>query len=73
MTASAFRQLFPRSRRRSRFTKSSSGSWKEFPDAVCAPPLAKPKLIRVTFTPQNREKLSVDVTGPFADVTPDEE
>jgi len=43
----------------------------EFPDAVCAPPLWQRKPVRVTFTPQNGEKLSVDVNGRFADVTPD--
>jgi len=43
----------------------------EFPEAVCAPPLWQRKPMRVTFTPQNGEKLSVDVNGRFADVTPD--
>ena len=43
----------------------------EFPESVCAPPLWQRKPIRVTFTPQNGEKLSVDVNGRFADVTPD--
>jgi hypothetical protein len=43
----------------------------EFPDSVCAPPLWQRKPIRVTFNPQNGEKLSVDVNGRFADVTPD--
>jgi hypothetical protein len=43
----------------------------EFPDAVCAPPLWQRKPIRVTFTPQSGDKLSVDVNGRFADVTPD--
>jgi len=43
----------------------------EFPEAVCAPPLWQRKPIRATFTPQNGGKLSVDVNGRFADVTPD--
>jgi hypothetical protein len=43
----------------------------EFPDAVCATPLWQRKPIRVTFTPQNGDKLSVDVNGRFADATPD--
>ena len=43
----------------------------EFPDAVCEPPLWQRKPARVTFTPQAGEKLSVDVNGRFADVTPD--
>ena len=43
----------------------------ELPEAVCAPPLWQRKPIRVTFTPQNGEKLSVDVNGRFADITPD--
>ena len=43
----------------------------EFPDAVCAPPLWQRSPARVTFTPRNGEKLSVDVNGRFADLTPD--
>lgn len=43
----------------------------ELPDAVCEPPLWQRKPARVIFTPQNGEKLSVDVNGRFADVTPD--
>jgi hypothetical protein len=43
----------------------------ELPDAVCAPPLWQRKPVRVTFIPQNGDKLSVDVNGRFADVTPD--
>jgi hypothetical protein len=43
----------------------------EFPDAVCALPLWQRNRARVAFIPQNGEKLSVDVNGRFADVTPD--
>ncbi|HVP54109.1 MAG TPA: hypothetical protein VMU45_03865 [Candidatus Eisenbacteria bacterium] len=43
----------------------------ELPDAVCQAPLWQRNPIRVTFTPLGGEKLSVDVTGRFADVTPD--
>jgi hypothetical protein len=43
----------------------------EFPDAVCAQPLWQRTPARVTFTPQAGEKLSVDVNGRFADITPD--
>jgi hypothetical protein len=43
----------------------------EFPDAVCSPPLWQRTPARVTFTPQSGEKVSVDVNGRFADVTPD--
>ena len=43
----------------------------EFPDAVCGPPLWQRDPARVTFTPQSGEKLSVDINGRFADVTPD--
>jgi hypothetical protein len=43
----------------------------EFPDAVCEAPLWQRTPIRVTFAPLGGEKLSVDVNGRFADVTPD--
>ena len=43
----------------------------EFPDAVCAPPLWQRNPARVSFTTQGGEKLSVDINGRFADVTPD--
>lgn len=43
----------------------------EFPDAVCATPLWQRNPARLTFTPQRGEKLSVDVNGRFADITPD--
>jgi hypothetical protein len=43
----------------------------EFPDAVCAPPLWQRNPARVSFTTQSGEKLSVDINGRFADVTPD--
>jgi hypothetical protein len=43
----------------------------EFPDAVCAPPMWQRNPARVTFTPQGGERLSVDINGRFADVTPD--
>ena len=43
----------------------------ELPPAVCEPPLWQRKPARVTFTSQSGEKLSVDVNGRFADVTPD--
>ncbi|HZD32769.1 MAG TPA: hypothetical protein VE779_14050 [Candidatus Angelobacter sp.] len=43
----------------------------EFPDAVCEAPLWQRMPIRVTFAPLGGDKLSVDVNGRFADVTPD--
>ncbi len=43
----------------------------DLPDSVCATPLWQRSPARVTFTPQDGEKLSVDVNGRFADVTPD--
>ena len=42
----------------------------EFPDAVCEAPLWQRQPARVTFAPGG-EKLSVDVNGRFADLTPD--
>src|SRR5215469_5792105 len=38
----------------------------DLPDSVCAQPLWQRAPARVTFTPQNGEKFSVDVTGRFA-------
>jgi len=43
----------------------------EFPDAVCEAPLWQRTPTRVTFAPLGGDKLSVDVNGRFADVTPD--
>ena len=43
----------------------------EFPAAVCEVPLWQRQPTRVTFRPLGGEKLSVDVNGRFADVTPD--
>lgn len=43
----------------------------EFPDSVCAPPAWQRQPARVTFTPVTGEKLTLDIKGRFADVTPD--
>ena len=43
----------------------------ELPAAVCDTPQWQRNPIRVTFAPLGGEKLSVDVNGRFADVTPD--
>ena len=43
----------------------------ELPAAVCEAPLWQRNPARVTFAPLGGEKLSVDVNGRFADVTPD--
>lgn len=43
----------------------------EFPNAVCETPLWQRNPARVVFSPLGGEKLSVDINGRFADVTPD--
>ena len=43
----------------------------ELPAAVCETPLWHRNPIRVSFAPLGSEKLSLDVNGRFADVTPD--
>jgi hypothetical protein len=43
----------------------------EMPDAVCSAPLWQRSPTRVTFDPLGGDKLSVDVNGRFADITPD--
>ena len=43
----------------------------EFPESVCAPPNWQRQPARVTFAPQNGTKITGDVKGRFADVTPD--
>jgi len=43
----------------------------ELPDAICEAPVWQRTPVRVTFAPHSGEKLSVDVNGRFADVTPD--
>jgi hypothetical protein len=43
----------------------------ELPPAVCEAPQWQRTPVRVVFTPLEADKLSVDVNGRFADVTPD--
>ena len=43
----------------------------ELPETICESPLWQRQPTRVTFTPHNAEKFSVDVNGRFADLTPD--
>jgi hypothetical protein len=43
----------------------------ELPDAICPAPLWQRSPTRVAFEPLGGDKLSVDVNGRFADVTPD--
>jgi len=43
----------------------------EFPNAVCKAPLWRRSPARMVFSPLGGERLSVDVNGRFADVTPD--
>jgi hypothetical protein len=43
----------------------------ELPNAICPAPLWQRSPTRVTFDPLGGDKLSVDVNGRFADVTPD--
>ena len=43
----------------------------ELPETICESPLWQRRPTRVTFTPHNAEKFSVDVSGRFADLTPD--
>lgn len=43
----------------------------EFPSSICESPLWQRQPARVTFTPYGSDKLTVDVNGRFADLTPD--
>jgi hypothetical protein len=43
----------------------------EFPASICETPIWQRSPARVTFAPLGGDKLSVDVNGRFADVTPD--
>jgi hypothetical protein len=43
----------------------------ELPTAVCETPIWQRNPVRVTFAPLGGDKLSVDVNGRFADITPD--
>ena len=43
----------------------------EFPASVCESPTWQRQPARVTFNPQSGEKLTLDIRGRFADVTPD--
>jgi hypothetical protein len=43
----------------------------EFPDSLCESPSWQRQPTRVTFTPHGGEKMTVDVNGRFADLTPD--
>lgn len=43
----------------------------EFPDSICESPTWQRQPTRVTFEPHGGEKQTVEVTGRFADLTPD--
>ena len=70
-TANTFRPSSRRSAPQTALQKQLEKLGGEFPDSICESPTWQRQPTRVTFEPHGGEKQTVEVTGRFADLTPD--